>query len=234
MRKVRDLERTREAIFKAGLAEFSAKGLAGARTDAIARRAGVNKRMLFYCFGSKEGLYHAVLKRKIEAKGKVIESLSDDLVTGLPQIYDEGCADLDWVRMMEWEALASNHRAPVGEEDRRELFESALNKLRATQRKGGFAPDADLSHLFISMLAVSIFPLAFPQIIRLATGMAPTDPNFKVKHREFLRWLGERLKGAQAVQADPRAKTAAAVGSGKRRNGSKVPSKLSANDLAQR
>src|SRR5260370_38468975 len=119
MRKDRDLERTREALFKAGLAEFSAKGLAGARTEVIGRRAGVNKRMLFYCFGSKQGLYREVLKRKLQEKERVIQSLPDDMVGGLLQMYDEGCADLDWVRMLEWEALASTNRAVAGEEDRR-------------------------------------------------------------------------------------------------------------------
>lgn len=198
MRKSRDLERTREALLKAGLAEFSAKGLAGARTDAIARRAAVNKRMLFYCFGSKQGLYREVLKRKLDEKERVIESLPDDLADGLLQMYDAGCADLDWVRMLEWEALASTNRAMIGEEDRRALFETALNRLRKADSQGVVAEGADLSHLFISLLAVSFFPLAFPQMMRLVTGMAPTDPGFKTKHREFLRWLGERLRGAPA------------------------------------
>jgi TetR/AcrR family transcriptional regulator len=220
MRKVRDLERTREAIFKAGLTEFSAKGLAGARTEAIARRAGVNKRMLFYCFGSKEGLYREVLKHKIAEKAQVIETLPDDLAAALLQMYEEGCADLDWVRMMEWEALAFNRHGVLGEEDRRALFEKARAKLQDTQGKGGFVAGADLSHLFISLLAVSVFPLAFPQIIRLVTGTMPTDPDFKLKHREFLRWLGERLKGTPAP-SDSRAATAPTV-PGKRRNGSKA------------
>ena len=194
MRKTRDLERTREAILKAGLAEFSSKGLAGARTDAIARRAGVNKRMLFYCFGSKQGLYREVLKRKLDEKERVIQSLPDDLADGLLQMYDAGCADLDWVRMLEWEALACTNRAAIGEEDRRALFETALSRLRKADEQGAMAAPTS-PHLFISLLAVSFFPLAFPQMIRLVTGMAPTDPGFKAKHRAFLRWLGERLRG---------------------------------------
>jgi AcrR family transcriptional regulator len=212
MRKVRDLERTREAILKAGLAEFAAKGLAGARTDAIARRAGMNKRMLFYCFGSKQGLYREVLKRKLEEKERVIESLPDDIVDGLLQMYDAGCADVDWVRMLEWEALASGNRAAIGEEDRRKLFETALNRLRKADGQGAVVRGADLSHLFISLLAVSFFPLAFPQMTRLVTGMAPTDPDFKASHREFLRWLGERLRGdgreAQGAEHDTKPEAA--------------------------
>lgn len=221
MRKVRDLERTREAIFKAGLAEFSAKGLAGARTEAIAHRAGVNKRMLFYCFGSKEGLYREVLKRKIEEKGRVIESLPDDLAAGLLQMYDAGCADTDWVRMMEWEALAYGNRPVVGEDDRRTLFETALAKLRRTQASGALS-GAELPHLFISLLAVSFFPLAFPQMIRLVTGMAPTDPRFKAKHREFLGWLGEQLRTVEASWSRPSPAPAAARIAGKKGNASQA------------
>jgi AcrR family transcriptional regulator len=58
----RDPERTRAAILRAATAEITAKGLTGARVDAIAERAGVNKRMLYHYFGDKDGLYLAVLE----------------------------------------------------------------------------------------------------------------------------------------------------------------------------
>ena len=43
--------------------EFARRGLEGARVDLIARRAGVNKQLLFYYYGSKRGLYQAVVGR---------------------------------------------------------------------------------------------------------------------------------------------------------------------------
>lgn len=55
-------EKTRAAILKAALEEFSREGVAGARTDEIARRAGVNKALLYYYFKDKEGLYAATLE----------------------------------------------------------------------------------------------------------------------------------------------------------------------------
>jgi AcrR family transcriptional regulator len=58
----RDPERTRAAILRAATAEITAKGLNGARVDTIAKRAGVNKRMLYHYFGDKQGLYLAVLE----------------------------------------------------------------------------------------------------------------------------------------------------------------------------
>src|SRR4051812_2274431 len=58
----RDPERTRAAILAAAMEEFTTSGLNGARVDAIAKRARVNKRMIYHYFGDKEGLYLAVLE----------------------------------------------------------------------------------------------------------------------------------------------------------------------------
>lgn len=54
-------EKTRAAILNAALEEFAHEGVTGARTDEIARRAGVNKALLYYYFKDKEGLYTAAL-----------------------------------------------------------------------------------------------------------------------------------------------------------------------------
>lgn len=58
----RDPERTRAVILAAATEEITTKGLDGARVDEIARRSGVNKRMIYHYFGDKEGLYLAVLE----------------------------------------------------------------------------------------------------------------------------------------------------------------------------
>ena len=51
----------RGALLRAAIAEFAERGEAGARTDAIARAAGVNKALLHYYFGTKQALYAAAL-----------------------------------------------------------------------------------------------------------------------------------------------------------------------------
>ncbi len=63
----RDPERTRAAILRAATEEITAKGLNGARVDTIAKRAGVNKRMLYHYFGDKQGLYLSVLEETYAA-----------------------------------------------------------------------------------------------------------------------------------------------------------------------
>lgn len=58
----RDPDRTAQAILDAATTEFAAHGIGGARVDAIAARANVNKRMLYHYFGDKDALYLAVLE----------------------------------------------------------------------------------------------------------------------------------------------------------------------------
>ena len=56
-------EQTREDILAVATAAFAEKGLAGARVDDIAARTRTTKRMIYYYFGSKKGLYGAVIER---------------------------------------------------------------------------------------------------------------------------------------------------------------------------
>jgi TetR/AcrR family transcriptional regulator len=190
---VRNLERTREKILAAALAEFSARGFAGARVDAIARRARVNKRMLYYCFGAKQDLYREILRRKIAERAEFIKSMPDDFAAALAHIYFAGGADIDFVRLMEWEAIDSGGRKCIAEAERRALFEKAIGRLRLLQRKGSIPRGVDLTQLFISMLSLALFPLVMPQVIRLIHGMEPTDPRFMRQRANFLGWLGDRL-----------------------------------------
>jgi len=60
--RTRDADRSRLIILDAAREEFAGHGLAGARVDRIAERAGVNKRLIYYYFGGKDGLFFAALK----------------------------------------------------------------------------------------------------------------------------------------------------------------------------
>jgi AcrR family transcriptional regulator len=64
MRNHRDPGRTRARILEAATGEFARYGLGGARVDRIAARAKANKRMLYYYFGDKEGLFLAALEER--------------------------------------------------------------------------------------------------------------------------------------------------------------------------
>ena len=92
----------------------------------------------------------------------------------------------------------------MGEDERRAYFKRTLARLRAAQARGRIPRDLDLTQLQISLIALTVFPLAFPQMTRLATGLEPTDPRFRRKRLKFLRWLGERLAAdAPDASAEP-------------------------------
>jgi AcrR family transcriptional regulator len=69
----------RQRIIESASAVFADEGFAGARVDEIARRAGVNKAMLYYHIGNKQALYTAVLTRNFD---RVEEALAGALATG--------------------------------------------------------------------------------------------------------------------------------------------------------
>lgn len=71
-----DGAKSREEILAVATEEFADRGLSGARVDAIAERTRTSKRMIYYHFGSKEGLYEAVLERAYSAI-RTVESQLD-------------------------------------------------------------------------------------------------------------------------------------------------------------
>ncbi|NBW89968.1 MAG: TetR/AcrR family transcriptional regulator, partial [Gammaproteobacteria bacterium] len=57
-----DAERSKADILAVATEEFALNGLSGARVDAIADRTRTSKRMIYYYFGSKEGLFIEVIE----------------------------------------------------------------------------------------------------------------------------------------------------------------------------
>jgi AcrR family transcriptional regulator len=98
---------SREKIVSVALREFSSKGLSGARVDRIARLAKTSKNMIYYHFGSKEGLYKEVMKiaygshRAAEREGgndlsDPVKALSDLIIRS----FDYFCRNEMFVRLV--------------------------------------------------------------------------------------------------------------------------------------
>ena len=152
----RNPERTRERILSAALKEFAAKGFAGARVDAIASRASINKRMLYHYFGNKEGLFRAVLRHKIAERRAWAANLSSDPAERLPFWFKTGCDDADWIRLLEWEALQTDGQKVIDEDERRALTEDWLKRLRQRQARGELSSEFDARHLALALSLIHI------------------------------------------------------------------------------
>jgi AcrR family transcriptional regulator len=188
----RDPGRTRRRILAAALAEFSAKGFAGARVDAIARRAKGNKRMLYHYFGNKEALFGAVLRQKMAERQSWGATLPNDPTERLPFWFKTACGDPDWIRLLEWEALQD--REVIDETERRTASVEWLQRLRQRQKLGQLTDAFDPAHLALAMQSLTVFPAAFPQMVRLTTGKSVNDPQFQNEYRKFLKEFSAAFK----------------------------------------
>jgi AcrR family transcriptional regulator len=73
--RTNDPVRTMTGIMDVATREFASKGLSGARIDAIAKATRTSKRMIYYYYGSKEGLYIAVLEMAYRRMGQIESEL---------------------------------------------------------------------------------------------------------------------------------------------------------------
>jgi len=196
----RDPDRTRRRILAAALVEFSAHGFAGARVDAIARRARGNKRMLYHYFGNKEALFGAVLRYKMAERRSWGAAMSSDPGERLPFWLKAACKDPDWVRLLEWEALQDGRKILIDEKERRSESLYWLDLLRQRQKGGQLTSCFHAAHLALAMHSLTIFPAAFPQLVRLITGRSVNDPKFQQEYGRFLRKFAAAFKPQERLK----------------------------------
>jgi len=190
----RDPVRTRERILRAARREFVAKGFAGARVDVIARAAAVNKRMLYHYFDNKEGLYRATLYEGMATNLDLVASAPADPDELLPFLFARAAKRVDGIRLLQWEALGAGARKPIAEDERRKAWIEGTERIRDAQRAGRLHPDLDAEYLVLALMALTIFPQAFPQLVRMVTGSRLSDAEFQQRQARFLRRLGTYLR----------------------------------------
>ncbi|HVA81647.1 MAG TPA: helix-turn-helix domain-containing protein [Candidatus Binataceae bacterium] len=194
---IRDPRRSRERILAAALAEFSQHGFAGARVDRIARRARINKRMLYCYFGDKDALYREIMCRRFALRAAQIERLPYGDPEGAAAFWWRfGCADRVWMRLMGWEALDARAGATVCRAERSRAYAQAAAQFRRFIARGDLSRRIDPRHALLLNMALTGFPIAFPQLTRLVTGVGPENRRFQSDWNDFLRVIMLQLKPA--------------------------------------
>ncbi|MGR6778018.1 TetR/AcrR family transcriptional regulator (plasmid) [Sphaerotilus sulfidivorans] len=165
--RTNDPEATMADILDVATREFAAKGLAGARIDEIAAATRTSKRMIYYYFGSKEGLYVAVLEeayrriRHIETDMH-LEDLEPE--TALRRLVAFTCdyqrSNPDFIRLVMNENM---HHGEFLAQSRliQQLNVPAINLLRSVYERGVhegvFRSGIDPIDLHMSISALSVF-----------------------------------------------------------------------------
>ena len=168
--RTNDPERTKADILEVAMREFSEKGLAGARIDLIAEAMRTSKRMIYYYFGSKEGLYIAVLEeayrrmREIESHLQLQDLPPEDALRKLVGFtVDYQLAHPEFIRLVMNENMHRGEylaRSSTIEQLNVPAIEGLREVVERGQRAGVFRSGIDPVDLHMSISALSVFNVA--------------------------------------------------------------------------
>jgi AcrR family transcriptional regulator len=180
-------EESRAAILQAAAQEFAEHGIAGARTDAIARQAGVNKALLYYYFKDKETLYGAILDNAFGGlKATVFQVLDSDLPTREKMLAYAG-AYFDFVasnqlypRLMQREMMrAREGQSPHIDQVIKKYIRPSFSRVSELIQKGiaerEFRP-VNPAHFVPSMVAMIVFYFSSAPMMQKIIGFNPLTP----------------------------------------------------------
>jgi AcrR family transcriptional regulator len=194
--RTNDPERTMADILEVATREFADKGLAGARVDAIAEATRTSKRMIYYYFDNKEGLYLAVLEdayrriRAIEDEANLDNLAPEDALrklVGDTVVYQ--WTHPDFVRLVQSENI---HRAQYLAQSKsiRELNVGAIDALRKVlmrgQKAGVFRAAIDAVDLHMSISALAIFNVANRHTFSLIFDRDLESPSAQIARRNSI------------------------------------------------
>jgi AcrR family transcriptional regulator len=157
--RTRDAEETRRNIIDAAMAEFSEKGLTGARVDDIAARTRTTKPMIYYHFKSKAQLYAAVMEEAYGSMRNIEHDLqleqlppADAMQRLVEATFDYHAAHPEYVRLISVENIhGAKHIVGVSSIAQRNAI--AIQTVRAVLergvREGIFRPGVDPLHLHL-------------------------------------------------------------------------------------
>src|SRR6266702_1134415 len=195
-RRKYDPEQTKRNILEVATQEFSAMGLTGARVDAIAERTNTTKRMLYYYFGSKEGLYEAVLEkvygdiRALEQDLKVSDMSPVDGLRSLVEFtFDYHDKHRDFVRLVTIENI---HGAKYIEQvktfkNRNATVIHTIEDLLARGvASGDFRDDIDPIDLHLLISSLCFHRIANRHTFGNAFGRDPSHSRLRARHRAMI------------------------------------------------
>lgn len=209
--KERNAPRTRETILDSAEHLFAHRGYEGTSLTEVGAAAGVSRGTPGYFFGSKEQLYRAVLERCLERVRAAVRSGRERaLASGEPtdvvlagvvgEYFDFIGANPDFVRLMEWEALAGARRL----EELPPHLEAAQEALGAIISELALGPDqqAEAKQLLLSLIGLCWFPVVHGPTVLRALGVQSDDPAFLVDRRQHvINLVVQGIRGRLGAQA---------------------------------
>ncbi len=187
----------RGAILAAAARIFAESGLAGARTDAIAEAAGVNKALLYYYFDSKERLYEAVVEDHFSEFNRRALDLLQSPGSARAMLLEYVKLHFDFIRARQRYASLYQQLMITGgrqlEHLVREYFESrtqAFGKLLDRGMRTGEFRTTDRRHAAISIAALIVFYFSAARVVQLLSREDPfSEASLRLRRQEVLDFI---------------------------------------------
>ena len=196
---------TRARILAAAIREFSALGLAGARTEQIAEAAGVNKALLYYYFRSKEELYAAALESVFEdVRAGSIAVMEMDATAGerLVQMtlnsFDRSYSHPSIRSLMQQEMVRlhrgeENRMTPMAEKFFRRMWVRSHELLEEGIAAGELIA-VDPQQIRYAALGANVFYFLAAPLTQLALGIDPLERSeLERRRRATVEYLGQAI-----------------------------------------
>ena len=192
--RINDPERTKAEILRVAVLEFGEKGLAGARIDAIAAATRTSKRMIYYYFGSKDGLYLAALEqsyaqvRDTELQLQLTDMAPEAALRCLVTVmFDHHLGNENYIRMVMSENI--NRGRYLAQSTRiQELNRPAITLLRTIYERGVaagvFRGGLDVTDIHASISALSFFNVSNRHTFGLIFQQDIQSPVYAANRRE--------------------------------------------------
>lgn len=197
-KKVDDPETARR-ILAAAERIFAAEGMAGARTEEIARAARVNKAMLYYYFDSKEKLYRAVFENLFGQAGRAIQmatpvdaSARQAILAFVEGYFQFRVENPNYARLMQHMVMEDpkQYRWVA-----REYFEPRFRQLSGLIKRGiasGEFQSIDAARTAINIIAMIVFYFSGAPLHSELLGRDALDPQAIAEHKRAVMDLLER------------------------------------------
>jgi len=185
----------REEILAEAAQQFSARGLDAVTVEDIATAVGCNKSLVYYYFGSKDGLRDAVMRKLIDVNQEAwAEARTDNFADWVRDItvWPRNHPNVPWVRLTVREGLSDTGRAAFEEERARALGLSTRIVARA-QGSGDVDAELDPELVALLILFLTTGPVTSPQMVRMLTGDSPDSDRFQKRYSAFIEDLVRRL-----------------------------------------
>jgi TetR/AcrR family transcriptional regulator len=198
-------DQTRKKILRAAVREFSTHGLSGARTDAIAKSAKVNKALLYYYFKDKQGLYAAAVE---EVSAEVVQnalaaldpsfSAGERLLRSALNHFDRILTQREFQSLMQQEMVRLRHGSGGAlTVFFRTVFRPLLEKLQQAVTEGirsGELCEVDPLQVMYSIFGANVFYFLSAPMMQLALPFNPFDNEaLSFRRKAAVEFLGTAL-----------------------------------------